>query len=88
MDNNLRESIYSDEEENSGSGSDKYSEDEEYNIKVNWKPAKFITYETMALTTTKLNMKMRPCGFKTNGKNRMIKSTCLLSRIKKLNMMK
>lgn len=42
----------------------------------------------MALTKTKLNTKIRPCGFKSNGKNRMIKSTCLLSRIKKINMIK
>ena len=42
----------------------------------------------MALTSTKLNTKVRPCGFKTNGKNRMIKSTCLLARIKKLNMLR
>lgn len=56
--------------------------------RYNWKPAKFISYEAMGLTTTKLNTRVRPCGFKVNGKNRIIKSTCLLARIKKLNMLK
>lgn len=53
-----------------------------------WKPPKFISYEAMALTSTKLNPSVRPCGFRTNGVNRMIKSTCLLARMKKLCMLK
>jgi len=32
-----------------------------------WKPAKYVSYETMSLTTTKLNPTVRPCGFRTNG---------------------
>ena len=31
---------------------------------------------------------MRPCGFKNDGKNRMIKNTCLLGRMKKLNILR
>ena len=56
--------------------------------KINWKPAKFLSYETMGLTSTKLNPTIRPCGFKINGKNRTIKNTCLLGRMKKLNMLR
>lgn len=53
-----------------------------------WKPAKFISYETMNLTSTKLNPTIRPCGFMKNGKARQIKNTCLLGRMKKLNILK
>ena len=53
-----------------------------------WKPAKFQSYEVMGLTSTKLNPSVRPCGFLKNGKNRMIKKTCLLSRMKKLCLIK
>ena len=53
-----------------------------------WKPPKYISYEAMGLTSTKLNPSVRPCGFRTNGTNRMIKSTCLLARMKKLCMLK
>ena len=60
----------------------------ETDAKCPWKPAKFISYETMGLTSTELNPVTRPCGFKTNGKNRQIKNTCLLGRMKKLNMMR
>ena len=57
-------------------------------MKREWKPAHFISYETMGLTTTKLNPTVRPCGFKANGKSRMIKSTCLLARMKRINMLR
>jgi hypothetical protein len=40
-----------------------------------WKPAKYVSFETMGLTSTALNPTVRPCGFKTDGKNRMIKNT-------------
>jgi len=53
-----------------------------------WKPAKFVSYETMNLTSTKLNPSIRPCGFMANGKSRQIKNTCLLGRMKKLNLLK
>ena len=55
---------------------------------ANWKPAKYVSFETISLTTTKLNESVRPCGFRSNGRSRMIKSTCLLARIKKLNMLR
>jgi hypothetical protein len=42
----------------------------------------------MGLTSTALNPIVRPCGFKTDGKNRMLKNTCLLARMKKLNMIR
>ena len=35
-----------------------------------WKPAKFVSFETIALTSTKLNPSIRPAGFRTNGVNR------------------
>jgi hypothetical protein len=38
----------------------------------------------MGLSSTKLNPSVRPHGFKSNGKLRMIKTTCLLARMKKL----
>ena len=42
----------------------------------------------MGLTSTKLNPTIRPCGFKTDGQNRMIKNTCLVGRMKKLNILR
>ena len=39
-------------------------------IALRWKPAKFQSFETIALTSTKLNPSVRPCGFKSNGRNR------------------
>mmetsp|Transcript_29073 Transcript_29073/g.21058 ORF Transcript_29073/g.21058 Transcript_29073/m.21058 type:complete len:253 (+) Transcript_29073:227-985(+) len=47
-----------------------------------WKPAKNISYETMALSNSNLNCKVRPCGFRQNGNMRQIKKTCLLSQIR------
>ena len=38
----------------------------------------------MGLSSTKLNPSVRPHGFKSDGKLRMIKATCLLARMKKL----
>ena len=61
---------------------------EEDKDNANWKPAKYVSFETLSLTTTKLNESVRPCGFRSNGRSRMIKSTCLLARIKKLNMLR
>lgn len=49
-----------------------------------WKPAKFQSYETMGLSSTKLNPSVRPHGFRSNGKLRMIKTTCMLARMKKI----
>lgn len=49
---------------------------------VAWKKAQNISYETLCLTTSQLNCKVRATGFRTNGKMRMIKNTCLLSKIK------
>lgn len=53
-----------------------------------WKPAKFVSFETIALTSTKLNPSVRPAGFRKNGVNRQIKSTCMLGRMKKLSMLR
>ena len=75
----------------SSDDSDRYEDTDEDLRDTNkcaWKPAKFISFETMGLTSTKLNPTVRPCGFRTNGRDRMIKSTCLLARIKKVNMLK
>ena len=47
-----------------------------------WKPARLHSYETMALADSQLNCKIRPCGFRSSGKMRKIKNTCLLSKIK------
>jgi hypothetical protein len=57
-------------------------------VKKHWKPAKFQSYETMGLTKTKLNVNTRPCGFRATGKMRTIKSTCLIARMKRHNMLK
>ena len=53
-----------------------------------WKPAKFVSFETIVLTSTKLNPSIRPAGFRKNGVNRQIKSTCMLGRMKKLSMLR
>lgn len=53
-----------------------------------WKPAKFVSFETIALTSTKLNPTIRPAGFRTNGTKRQIKTTCMLGRMKKLSMLR
>ena len=47
-----------------------------------WKPPKNISYETMVLTNTALNKKIRPAGYRSDGKFRQIKGTCLLSKIR------
>jgi hypothetical protein len=36
----------------------------------------------MALADSKLNVKIRPCGFRSSGKMRKIKNTCLISKVK------
>jgi len=47
-----------------------------------WKPARNISYETLALTTSQLNCKIRPAGFRSNAAFRQLKKTCLLSQIR------
>lgn len=47
-----------------------------------YKPPMNHSFETMALSDSKLNYKIRPCGFRSNGKMRKIKNTCLLAKIK------
>jgi hypothetical protein len=47
-----------------------------------WKAPRLHSFETMALSDSKMNYKIRPCGFRKNGKMRKIKNTCLLSKIK------
>ena len=53
-----------------------------------WKPAKFVSYETMGLCKTVDNPTMRPCGFRKDGKLRKIKDTCLIARMRNINIMK
>ena len=47
-----------------------------------WKPKSATTYETLMLTRSEFNSKVQGAGFRTNGKPRHIKRTCLLSKIK------
>jgi len=49
---------------------------------VEWKPAINVSYETVVLANTALNGKIRPAGFKSSGKMRQIKNSCLLSKIR------
>ena len=47
-----------------------------------WKPDKDQSYETLVLTQTELNEKLRPAGFRSNNKHRQIKNTCMISKIR------
>ena len=47
-----------------------------------WKPPNNVSYETLVLTDSTLNCKIRPAGFRPSGKYRQVKNTCLLSKIK------
>ena len=47
-----------------------------------WKPPINISYETLCLTQTTLNQKLRPAGFRSNGKHRQIKNTSMISKIR------
>ena len=47
-----------------------------------WKPPHNASYETLVLTDSTLNCKIRPAGFRPSGKYRQVKNTCLLSKIK------
>jgi len=49
---------------------------------VEWKPRSETTYETLMLTKTQFNCKIRGAGFRTNGKIRHIKKTSLLAKIR------
>ena len=46
-----------------------------------WKQASRPTYETLVLTKSEFNSKVRGAGFRSNGKARHIKKTCLLAKI-------
>ena len=46
-----------------------------------WKKPTRTSYETMVLTKSEFNSKVRGAGFRSNGKARHIKKTCLLSKI-------
>jgi len=50
---------------------------------VQWKPKSDTTYETMILTTSVMNSKVRGAGFRSNGTARHIKHSCLLSDIRR-----
>lgn len=47
-----------------------------------WKPPINVSYETMVLTKTAKNNKVRPAGFRPSAKYRQIKNTCMLAKIK------
>ena len=47
-----------------------------------WKPPSVTTYETLMLTRSQFNSKVKGAGFRKNGKPRHIKKTCLLAKIK------
>ena len=47
-----------------------------------WKPRSETTYETLILTRSQFNSKVRGAGFKSDGGKRQIKKTCLLSKIR------
>ena len=49
---------------------------------ADWKPAINQSYETMVLTTTANNSKIRPAGFRSNGRHRQIKNTSMMSKIR------
>jgi hypothetical protein len=53
----------------------------------NWKPAKFVSQETIGLASTPMNPVMRPCGFRADGQHRKIKDTCLIARMRSLAML-
>jgi hypothetical protein len=55
-----------------------YSEIQE----IEWKPPINISYETVVLTDSELNLKVRPAGFRRNAKYRQIKNTCMLSKVR------
>ena len=48
---------------------DSYDADEDFTKPPapEWKPAKFVSYETMGLCKTADNPVMRPCGFRKDG---------------------
>lgn len=46
-----------------------------------WKKKTRTSYETLVLTKSEFNSKVRGAGFRKNGKARHIKKTCLLSKI-------
>jgi len=46
-----------------------------------WKKPTRTSYETLVLTKSEFNSKVRGAGFRKNGKARHIKKTCLLSKI-------
>ena len=50
-----------------------------------WKVRLHESYETLVLGETRLNKRPRPCGFRSNGKWRKLKNTCLISKIKNLH---
>ena len=48
-----------------------------------WKPPRYHSYETMMLHVKEnVLKKARPAGFRSSGKPRKIKTTCLISRVK------
>lgn len=76
--------VFSDSDE----GGDKWLlTKEDLKTKADWKPAKFVSYECLSMCKTEANPVMRPCGFRTDGRPRKIKETCMLRRMKNLNIL-
>ncbi len=69
---------------------DSYDADEDFTKPpaAEWKPAKFVSYETMGLCKTPDNPVMRPCGFRKDGQLRKIKDTCLIARMRNICILK
>ena len=47
-----------------------------------WKPPINKSYETLVLTKTDNNQKLRPAGFRPNLKHRQVKNTSMISKIR------
>ena len=47
-----------------------------------WKPPINVSYETVVITNTANNEKVRPAGFRSDGKFRQIKSTCMMAKVR------
>lgn len=47
-----------------------------------WKPPINKSYETLVLTQTDMNQKLRPAGFRPNLRHRQVKNTSMISKIR------
>jgi len=79
------EEKYVTDESNSDEGLSQDSDGDK--LDVDWKPPRFQSFETIGLTSTAANLVVRPHGFRTDGTLRTIKKTCMLGRMKKLQLL-